>query len=175
VGQRSYPILVDENGLRLADGYSPNLVYHTMVPLSLETYQSLIQSEKIPSLLTRESIYVQQANLSDVLDRSVSGQFLTVNLSGQDGSHPHTATAVNLQNQPWKLIYLQDQTNLVEARDDQNRISTILAAIISAVVGIALLFVSNIFSRPILQLTETAQKISAGDLSSEADVNQTMK
>lgn len=170
VGQRSYPILVDENGLRLADDYSPSLIYHTMVPLSLETYQSLIGSERIPSTLTRESLYVQQANLSDVLDRSAVGQFLTVNLTGQDGAHPHTATAVNLQNQPWKLIYLQEQTNLIEARDAQNRISTILAAIIAAVAGIALLFVSNIFSRPILQLTETAQRISAGDLNSEAEV-----
>lgn len=170
IGARSYPVLVDENGLRLADGYSPNLVYRTLIPLSTDTFQSLLQAQKLPSYLPRELTSTNQTDLASALDLASTGGYFTVTVSGDNGSHVDSATAVALQHHPWKLVFLQEQTKLIAARNAQNKLSTIIATIIAGIVGVLLTTISNSFTRPILQLTDTAEKISAGDLTSEAKV-----
>ena len=170
IGPRSYPVLVDENGLRLADGYSPNMVYRTLVPLPLDSYQSLLQAQKLPSYLPRELSSTNQTDLATALDQQATGSYFSVTVSGESGSHVDSATAVTLQHHPWKLVFLQEQTNLIAARDNQNKLSTIIATIIAGIVGVMLVFISNRFTQPILQLTDTAEKISSGDLTTVASV-----
>ncbi len=70
IGSRSYPMLLDENGLRLADGYSPNLIYHSLTPMDLETYQALILAERLPSYISHESLSTNQADLAQNLQQT---------------------------------------------------------------------------------------------------------
>ncbi len=171
IGPRSYPMLLDENGLRLADGYSPNLIYRTLVPMDLETFQALVLAQRLPSYLPRELLSTNQTELNDSLNQRNAGQFFTVAMAGEQGNRTESATAVTLALHPWKVVFLQEQTNLIEARASQNRLSTIIATIIAGIVGMSIIFVANLFTRPILQLTEAAEKISAGDMGAEAKVS----
>ncbi|MRS04860.1 GAF domain-containing protein, partial [bacterium] len=109
-------------------------------------------------------------DLAQALKQTKAGDFFTISVAGDNGSHTEAATSVTLQQHPWKVVFLQEQTNLVEARDSQNRLSTVIATIIAGIVGLLIIFASNLFTRPIFQLTQAAEKISAGDLNTEAIV-----
>lgn len=171
IGPRSYPILLDENGLRLADGYSPNLIYRTLVPMGLETFQALQLAERLPSYLPRDLLSTNEVELNSFVTGTSSGEFFTVTISGENGPHSESATSVTLQQHPWKVVFLQEQTNLIAARDAQNRLSTIIATIIAGIVGLSIIFASNLFTTPILQLTQAAEKIAAGDMGVEAKIS----
>jgi len=146
------------------------MVYRTLVPLPLDSYQSLLQAQKLPSYLPRELSSTNQTDLATALDQQATGSYFSLTVSGESGSHVDSATAVTLQHHPWKLVFLQEQTNLIAARDNQNKLSTIIATIIAGIVGVMLVFISNRFTQPILQLTDTAEKISSGDLTTVASV-----
>lgn len=52
----SYPILVNENGLRLADKYSPDQIYHSLINYSDDQYTQLINSNKLPKFISRNDL-----------------------------------------------------------------------------------------------------------------------
>ena len=56
IGSHSYPILLDENGIRLADASNPNLIYHAILPISNGLYTTLLNENRIPSYLTQSKI-----------------------------------------------------------------------------------------------------------------------
>ena len=170
IGPRSYPMLLDENGLRLADGYTPNLIYRTLVPLEPDKYYSLLGNLKLPSYIPADTAPTHETDLNNALSQYGTGTYFTVTLSSDSQPHTESATAVTLQSHPWKVVFLQEQTNLIAASNAQTRLSTLIATIIAAIVGVLLILISNSFTRPILQLTDTAEKVSAGDLTSEAKI-----
>ncbi len=171
IGNRSYPILIDENGLRLADGYSPNLIYRTLVKLDTPKYQALLSSGRLPAYQLQELSFTNQYDLFNAVNNATPSEYFTVTVRGDTGEHVDAATAVSLSNHPWKVIYLQETTGLIAARNAQNRLSTLIATVLAGIVGVLITIVSNLFTNPILHLTNAAEKISAGDLSAEAQVS----
>lgn len=170
IGVHSYPILVDENNLRLADGYAPNLIYRTLVELDTDRYKSLSAADRLPSYLPRELSFTNQTDLASAINQENPEEFFTVTVAGDRENHIEAATTITLNHHPWKLVFIQETTGLIEARDSQNRLSTLIATVLAGVVGILITLVSNLITAPIAKLTTAAEKISAGDLTVEATV-----
>ncbi len=170
LGFRSYPILVDENGIRLADGYLPDQIYHSVTPLTDTQYSQLLSEHRIPATITPENIAISQTDFSKALSAPPSNPYFitSMKLLGADFSFSGVVKKIN--SRPWTVILLQDRTNLISSLAEQNRISTTISAIIAGMVGILITVVANVFSAPIIRLTEAAEKISTGNFEVEARI-----
>lgn len=170
IGARSYPILLDENGMRLADGFSPNSINHLVGRVTQAEYNTLVATKRIPSNLPFDQISIEQEQLATALRESGDVQYLTANLQIQNNLVPHSAAMMPLTSRPWKVVYLQDQSDLLASLSTQNRLSTIISLLMAGVVSLFIVFAANQFSKPIIDITEAAEKIAGGDLSVQAKV-----
>ncbi|KAF0111451.1 MAG: hypothetical protein FD147_934 [Chloroflexi bacterium] len=173
IGTRSYPLIIDDNGLRLADGLSPNHVFRSVTPFSTEKYKLLVENRRVATYLPQSMITIEQIDFANAaLNKYVSDYFTTTTTLNQSEIQ-QSGIIAPLKYQPWRVIFIQEQTALLIALQNQNRLSTIISTIIAGIVSIFITLVANLFTRPILQLTETAEKISAGDFSLQAKVTST--
>lgn len=172
IGAHSYPILLDENGIRLADASSPNLIYHSILPLSNEQYLNLLNSNRIPS-------YIVQTQISSVINEIAGSvftspvqpyQFFTVDLQSSSTGILDTATYGTLATKKWYVVYLQEQSALVAAQKSLTQSTAVIAVLIAGIVAILIAIVSNLFTRPIIKLTETAETISGGNLDAQVAI-----
>jgi GAF domain-containing protein/HAMP domain-containing protein len=170
IGSRSYPILLDENGMRLADGSSPNLLFRTVSQLSTEKFTNLLNNNRIPPYMPQALLANEQPELAQVALNPRTSNFFTTSTSIGQKSIPQSGIIVTMQYQPWNVIILQDQTGLIDALATQNRLSAVISTLIAGIVAILITIIANSFSRPILQLTDAAEKVSTGDLSVQASV-----
>jgi len=170
IGNRSYPILLDENGLRLADGFSPNSINHLVSELPIETFDALLAKYRIPSTIPYEEIVIAQSDLSTALSEGSGISYYTANLQVQDKQIAHSATMVSTNSKPWSIAYLQDQSSLTSSLSEQNRLSTAISLLMAGIVSIFIIFAASQFSKPIIEMTRAAEKIADGDLSVQATV-----
>jgi len=167
IGTHTYPILLDENGLRLGDASNPNLLYHMIRPIDSTTYKQLYDAGRLPTYIDEESITseIPEINRNVLNNESAPLTFFSVDMQKSLTGILDTATYAPMTKQKWTVVYLQEQTAVINAQKSLARTTTLLAILISALVSIFATIVSNIFTRPILNLTDSAVKIAAGDLS----------
>lgn len=172
VGQHSYAILVDEYNIRLADAYTPNYLYKSVAPLPADQIQQLKSVRRLPDL-PNAMLSTNFTELETFLNSfdSVSPFFQA------DLSPTSTTTKQNqigavskVRSMPWKVIYLRTDYSDEELRAEQRRLTTLVTVIIAGVVGMVAVGLSQLLSSPIIKLTETARKISSGDLEARASV-----
>lgn len=172
IGTHSYPILLDQNGLRLADTAAPNHLYHFIKPIDSETYYRLYDNRELPSYIPPAEIISEIPEVANNVLNSIMQpfEFFTVNLQESLTGISDTATYATLESQKWFVVYLQEQSAVVAAQQSLARTTALLAILMSAIVSIVATIASNLFTRPILDLTDSAVKISAGDLTAETRV-----
>lgn len=173
IGNRSYPLLLDENGLRLADSFSPNAINHFATSISRQTYDDLLSRNRVPASIPYEEISQEQPELSAALTEGSAITYFTANLQVQDKQFSHSGTMVSTNSRPWKVAYLQDQSSLTSSLSNQNRLSTAISLLMAGIVSLFVIFASGQFSKPIIDMTRAAEKIAEGDLSVQAEVRST--
>ncbi len=169
-GNRSYPILLDENGLRLADGFSPNLIYHVISDIPRETYDTLVSTKRLPSTISYEEISSPLNELASALSSPAEVAYYTANLQVQQKMIPHSGALLTTSSQPWSVAYLQDQSGLTASLSEQNQLSTAISLLMAGIVSIFVILAANQFSKPIIEITRSAEKIADGDLGVQAKV-----
>ncbi len=170
LGVRSYPVLLDENGLRLADGFSPSAIHHLVAPISLEEYNRLIEEKRLPTHIPFEEITLPQEDLANALTGTSASYFFTANLDVLDDEIAHSGAILSSEIKPWVVAYLQDQTNLTTSLTTQNRLSTTIGLLMAGIISLFVVFAASRFTKPIIELTQAAGKIADGDLSVQAKV-----
>lgn len=169
VGIRSYPILLDENYLRLADTLIPNNIYKLVMPLPSDIMGKLIQSNRVPNL----PLYAMSTNdvaLSAGLENYLNSPFFTAEFHADDPSHPEIGAITRLKSRPWFLVFVREQTTFAGLIARQGRLSILISTLIAGLVGLIASVVSGSFSRPIVRLQQTAELISSGELEAQAQV-----
>ncbi len=169
VGARSYPILLDENYLRLADTLMPNTIYRLLAPLPSTSISQLIRHQRLPDI----PIYMMSTGheaLGFLIDNYLTNPYFSVELHEEKASHPETGYVTRLTSMPWYLVFVTEQTSLEALVRSQGKTSTLIATLIAGVVGVFATGISANFSRPIIRLHATAEKIISGDLDAQADV-----
>ncbi|GAP14908.1 protein containg FOG: GAF domain [Longilinea arvoryzae] len=169
-GSRSHPILFDENQSRIADSMTPSLLYKTVTDLTTDEYSLLRNADRLPN----RPLYRLSTNLDDLakaLRQYQKSAFFTLEIhpsSSED--HVEIGAIRILKDKPWTLIYVQEEAGFTKIISEQNRISTLVAALIASVVSLFGAFMARNFSNPIQSLTETATKVTAGDMTARAIV-----
>jgi len=128
IGTHSYPILLDQNGLRLADTASPNLLYHFIQPIDSDKYYSLYNNRELPSYIPPAEIVSEIPEVaSNVLNSTLQPlEFFTVDLQESLTGISDTATYATLKSQKWFVVYLQEQSAVVAAQQSLSRTSSLL-------------------------------------------------
>ncbi len=169
LGTRSYPILLDENLIRLGDTITPNLIYRSVTPLSQNTIITLNAANRLPKV-SRDQLSTDLRSLALSIRNYQNKPFFTTKIHTGESEYAEAGTVVTLQNKPWYLVFVQEQSNLENLLGEQGRISTLVATLIAGLVSAISTFLAANLSNPIITLTKAAEKISRGDLNAHANV-----
>jgi GAF domain-containing protein/HAMP domain-containing protein len=172
-GPSSYAILWDENKVRLAQGNSPGANFKAVTPLDEESIVKLQSTGRLPKLPSTELV-LQNDSFNKGLERIAAGKetFTAVETDGagdQDSDGElMIAAASKTTYQPWVVTFVQSQSTALAAITQQTRVTVVMAIAIVLAVSILGVFVAQMFTRPIIRLTKTAEKITGGDLNAQA-------
>lgn len=169
IGARSYPILLDNNYLRLADTLTPNNIYRLLAPLPSTTMTVLNMDKRLP-VVPIYKMDTGDQKLVPILKNYLTNSFFSAEFHKDIGGHIETGAVKRLSSQPWFLLFVQEQTSLASLLQSQGKLSTLISTIIAGLVGLFASMMSSVFSKPIIRLHTTAEKIIAGDFDAKAQV-----
>ncbi len=167
VGQRSYPILVDENFIRIADAFRPDLLYKAVVPLTDAQKSILTGGNRLPPLSAAQSSTNLPAFATALQNFQQTPYFHAI-LTPEAGGQQEAGAIVKLSAQPWLVAFVEEQAIIDQVRTQQTRLSSLIATLIAGLVGAIGAVVATTISNPIVSLTRTAEKVSSGDLDAKA-------
>jgi GAF domain-containing protein/HAMP domain-containing protein len=169
LGQGSYPVLVDENMIRLADAANERLLYHPITQLAEDRWNELVLASRLPAQLP-ESGLAYHLEAADAIRHIEENPFFSQDASAS-GEVPYAGSIVKLRTAPWYVIYQQRQENLYSLLNQTSRLTLFVATILVAAVSVISLFLARFFDRPILRLTNAAESIAAGNFLVQAEEN----
>ncbi len=151
-GDRSFPMLVDENYIRLADTIEPHLAFSPLVPLSPTQLQKLTQERRLSSQ-KQQSLNQQTQVLKQNLDQARQQPFARVFLSATN-YQPTIIAIATLQTQPWYVIFAQPEAILLAPIQKQIRSILVLACLIAIIVSISAVYLAQVLAQPLRYLTQ---------------------
>jgi len=155
--------LFDENHIFLGSSDEPGSILKTVSHLPTDKVAQLQADLRLPDG-TAESLFLDQPNLEEGLKNASQQPVFTIQ------SEEEEASVASLKNQPWLVLFAQHQDDFLAPITTQTRTSIITALILAVLVGIAAVFVAQIISRPVTNLTGIAQQIANGDITVQASV-----
>lgn len=169
VGNRSHPILLDENHLRLADTLAPRNLHRLLAALPIEQMGYLIENNRLPDL----PIYQMTTNdfeLAAAVNNYLANSFFSLELHQDDPNHIEHGAIVRIKTKPWYVLFVQEQAAFTNLMRSQGQLSILISTLVAGLVGLFATVIAGNFSNPIVRLQETAEKISSGDLNAQVQV-----
>jgi GAF domain-containing protein/HAMP domain-containing protein len=168
-GDKSYAILIDENGLRLADNSNREAVFDPVAPLPEYAITTLQIENRVPnSFRPNEAIYnpaIEKAIKNYKFDQYFEDDVITDNeLKSEIGY------LARIDKMPWFLVYVQEQIIANQRAEQQANTTTLVIATFIALTGFLSLGIARVISAPILKLTDAASQVSKGNLEVNAQV-----
>ena len=170
LGSGAYPILIDENGLRLADALSPLDINRLIAPISREQFEQLVSQQRIPQNIPYDEISVVQPDLESAILNFHNAHNFTANLKIQDKLLAFSGSMVESKVKPWTVVYLQESAVVSSALRTQNRLTTSIGLLVAAFISLFVVLASSRFTKPIIELTQASKRIANGDLSVQANI-----
>lgn len=163
-------LLIDADGIRLAQSAFPELIYTLLVPPTPEKFASLQQAGRLPPG-TLTGLSTQATDLANRLLTMDADPVFTIR-TVTTGQEPNLVAAARLQNpagRNWMVAYAQKQSAFLQPVTAQVR-NVLVTGLLSAL-GIAV--VASVIARltvaPLNNLIEVATRIGRGDLSARAN------
>lgn len=166
-GPGTVGILLDEYGLRLAHstskwdrtGVEKNLLFNAIAPVSEQVTQQFVLEKRMG---TAKSVPVRPlAEVARALQNPATGVFET---SADNSTVRHYAVMTSLRIKPWRYVVLAPIPTFTSAADTLGFQLLVFAVLIAALTSIAVILLARTFTRPIVQLTQAADRISLGEL-----------
>ncbi len=176
-GPESFPILLDEHHIRLADSLTSKSILKTVVPLAPALVTELQANGRLPAGTPAE-LATNLPGFEQGLLNTTSQPYFTAEFGEKEGEvdeetsvNLEQAAVVSLKSQPWFLVFAQAQEVFLASAQAQTRTTVLLTTLITLMVAVAALGLGQYLARPIVRLTGVAQRITAGDLEAQAPVN----
>lgn len=171
VGQGSFAFLLDENYIRLAHGSDTTLNFKGVIPLEEAKLAELQAAKRLPDSLPQD-LFTDLPELVAGLARvDTATPYFTAESQGNtaDGGKEQIA-AVRLRNKPWIVAFVQPQDVFLAPLQAQTRLTILLTVAVVIMVVLAATGLGRYLAGSIVRLTETARRISSGDLDARASV-----
>lgn len=161
--EASYPILFDQDYVRLAQPYRPQILFNSLVPLTKDRLTVMTAGQRMPRVLRSTNL----PEMASFLDHYEESPYYT---GWSDSDRRDQMAVIKLNSQPWYVVFVQDEAVLLNQLDEQANMAILIATLISAVISLLAMSIARTFSDPITQLTLSAEQISTGDLAAEVAV-----
>jgi GAF domain-containing protein/HAMP domain-containing protein len=110
---------------------------------------------------------------------SVMGSFGEINYKGNANlvsqqrvfSSENSSARAAVTELGWSIIVYENVDNALQPIQQQTRVITLIAAVVTVLVGVLGLFASQRLAAPILALTEITRKVAEGDFSTRANIS----
>lgn len=162
-------VVFDENHVRLAHNLVPELIFKSVVPLPAETVAQLQAAGRLPANKPVEELSTNIQAMEDGLNHLDEQPFFVAEFHDA-GEGDEEGTAVRLENQTWLIAAGQDQDVFLAPLAAQARTNATLAIVIAGIVALIAIVVAQTIANPVVRLTNVAEKIAGGDISSQAMV-----
>jgi len=167
-GDGSFAILFDDYGMRLAHDRDPTLIFKSLVPLEPAQHAELQAAHRLPNLSEPEMATNRQAFAEGLTQAEVSPFFTAAEHSGE---HLEQVAVVHLDTQPWQVAYVLARDEFLSPINNAIQITVLWTAVFAIFIVASAVLVSRWLTRPVLELTAVTERISAGDLSAQAEVS----
>lgn len=168
-GPGTVGILLDEYGLRLAHstskwdraGVEKNWLFNAIAPVSDQVIQQFVLEKRLGAA-TPKSIPVRPlAQVARAMQNPATGVFET---SADNSTVRHYAVMTSLRIKPWRYVVMTPIPTFTSAADALGFQLLLFAALIAALTSIVVILLARTFTRPIVQLTQVADRLSLGEL-----------
>lgn len=170
-GPNSFPILLDENHIRLAHGAAPNLIFKSVTPLGAAELAELQAANRLPDL-PADQLSTNLPGFKEALVNADSNPNFTTELL-LAAEETNSGAVVRLSTQPWLVAYFQSTSAFLAPVQEQARNSLLVALGIAFVMAFAAFFIAQALSGPIVRLTAVAEQVAAGNINAQAEVEST--
>ena len=168
-GRGSFPILVDENNLRLIHGRRQDLQYTLASWVSDDQLSDIVKQKRLPAD-TKRMLFELTDFTESVSTADYRNPFVETQLYGL-GQGVFSAAVASMNTMPWKLVYAQPQSVMMEPVEEQTQVALLIAGGIAAFVVLIVLFTTHVLLTPIRRLTSVVNKIGKGNLDVKANVD----
>jgi PAS domain S-box-containing protein len=167
VGPQSFAIVLNEDGLLLADGHlSPGQLSDGLFKSTTPLDPARVSELRTRRLLPREFVQDTSLNLPGLAEGlEKAGQpapYFTLQLSNH-GSPQHAAAVTPMKTQPWMVVFLQPQEVFLAPIRAQTRDTVLLALGIVGAVAAAAIGVAQLLTGPIVRLMAVARQVAEGN------------
>ena len=165
----AYATLIDyQYYLRLADTNNQKLSYTTMLSLPASEVVEAQEKNRLPPGL-QEEWTMDDPQVVEILAQTDTDSVLTLPSLTLDGE-PAISAVAHIRNSPWLVLAQQSQAQALLPVERQTRATAMAALVIAMLVMVMATGIAQLLVRPIIDLTEASQKITAGDLDARAPV-----
>jgi PAS domain S-box-containing protein len=162
-GSGSFGVLFDENHLHLAHGSAPEVNFIPIIELSDQKTTQLRAANRLPHLPEDELFIMQLDDLEEHLSNPETQMFFEAE-DVATGELINQVAIAQLETQPWLVTFFQPREIFLAPVEAQTRTTLFLAAFIAAGAILSAFLVGQGLGRPILKLTSSVTKFTAGDL-----------
>ena len=167
-GEGSFAMLLDENLLRLAHDTAPHLIFKTIVPLDPARAADLRMARRLPNL-PLEEMSTQIPAFAQGLENAAVQPFFAAE-AHSDTTDLEQMAAIKLEHQPWFVVFAQPRRIFLAPIEHAVRATLVSALVVCGLVAIVQVVIAQLLTGPITRLTEVAERIAAGDLQAQAQV-----
>ena len=167
-GTETFAVLLDENLVRLADTNAPELLHKSIVPLDPAEVLRLKAINRLPDWPV-EKLATDLPDFATGLQQTTTDKPYFNGILFPGNTIQYAAVA-DLKWKPWQVAIIQEQSHLLAPIDIQTRnaLWLLLAVVVGVIVTTAI--VSHWLAFPIVNLTNVATQVTAGDLSVRAPI-----
>lgn len=170
LGEDSTATLLDEYGIRLADGENPELVMKSLAPLDDGLIAELQEQRRLPERDTT-TLTTNQLDFAAGFGNLEMNPIFSAKVNpNEPQDHLDNVAIVPLQTHSWYIAYSQAQSEFLAPIETQTQATTIVALVIALLVALSAISVSQLLTAPITRLTTVAEKVAAGDLQARAAI-----
>ena len=166
-GHKTLAILLDENYIRLAQGYAPELIFKSVMPLPPERVRVLQAAARLPKRLGGD-ISTHLPAFERGLANVTKSPFFTTSVDATNSLN--FAAAVKLKTQPWFVAFIQPQAVFLAPIQAQIRDTLLLAVTICGAVMIAAVTTAQLLAKPLISLAGTVRQFTAGNLNARTSI-----
>ena len=170
-------MLLDNDGIRIAhsasrgnrEAVAKTLLYKAVAPLSAEATQAIVSEKRFGNFTTDR---VDVRPLPEVAAALRSAETATFEAAADNSDVRHQSAVVPLKAKPWRLVLQAPDPSFTSAAEQMTRVSAAAAAVFGLLIILVALLIARGVTRPLMQLTEVADRISLGDLSAKVTITR---
>ena len=170
-------MLLDNDGIRIAhsaslgnrEGVVKSLLYRAVAPLTPEATQAIVTEKRFGNFTTDR---VNVLPLPEVAAAFRTPQATTFEAAADNSGERHQSAAVPVKTKPWRLVLQAPDSSFTKAALQMTQISAAAAGLFAVLTILVAILIARGVTRPVMQLTEVADRISLGELNAKIQIER---